>query len=43
MRIILSEGRVNIFNIPQKAGTSVDRLECFYARLPLPVELLKVY
>jgi hypothetical protein len=36
MRIILSEGQVNIFNLAKNAGTSVDQIECFYARnLPL--------
>ena len=36
MRIINSEGRVNIFNLAKNAGTSVDQIERFYARfLPL--------
>ena len=36
MRIILSEGKVNIFNLAKNAGTSVDQIERFYARnLPL--------
>jgi hypothetical protein len=36
MRIILSEGQVNIFNLAKNAGTSVDQIERFYARnLPL--------
>jgi hypothetical protein len=32
MRIILSEGQVNIFNLAENAGTSVDQVERFYAR-----------
>ena len=32
MRIILSEGKVNIFNLAKNAGTSVDQIERFYAR-----------
>ena len=40
MRIILSEGRVNIFNLAKNAGTSVDQIERFYARnLPLSREM----
>ena len=40
MRIILSEGRVNIFNLAKNAGTSVDQIERFYARnLPLSKEM----
>jgi hypothetical protein len=40
MRIILSKGRVNIFNLAKNAGTSVDQIERFYARnLPLSAEL----
>ena len=36
MRIILSQGKVNIFNLAKNAGTSVDQIERFYARhLPL--------
>jgi hypothetical protein len=39
MRIILSEGQVNIFNLAKNAGTSVDQIERFYARnLPLSRE-----
>ena len=42
MRIILSEGQVNIFNLAKNAGTSVDQIERFYARnLPLSGELAK--
>ena len=29
MRIILSEGQVNIFNLAKNAGTSVDQIERF--------------
>jgi hypothetical protein len=40
MRIILSEGQVNIFDLAKNAGTLVDRIERFYARnLPLSKEL----
>ena len=40
MRIILSEGQVNIFNLAKHAGTSVDQIERFYARnLPLSKEM----
>ena len=40
MRIILSKGQVNIFNLAKNAGTSVDQIERFYARnLPLSAEL----
>ena len=36
MRIILSQGKVNIFNLAKNGGTSVDQIERFYARnLPL--------
>jgi hypothetical protein len=33
MRFILSEGQVNIFNLAKNAGTSVDQIERFYARI----------
>jgi hypothetical protein len=40
MRIILSEGQVNIFNLAKKPGTSVDQIERFYAcNLPLSKEM----
>jgi hypothetical protein len=40
MRIILSQGKVNIFNLAKNAGTSVDQIERFYARhLPLSKEM----
>ena len=36
MRIILSHGKVNIFNLAKNAGTSVEQIERFYAKhLPL--------
>jgi hypothetical protein len=39
MRIILSEGKVDSFNLAKNAGTSVDQIERFYARnLPLSKE-----
>ena len=42
MRIILSEGRVNIFNLAKNAGTSVEQIERFYARnLPLSAEMAR--
>ena len=42
MRIILSEGRVNIFNLAKNAGTSVEQIERFYARnLPLSKEMAR--
>jgi hypothetical protein len=42
MRIILSEGKVNIFNLAKNAGTSVEQIERFYARnLPLSKEMAR--
>jgi hypothetical protein len=42
MRIILSEGKVNIFNLAKNAGTSVDQIERFYARnLPLSPQMAR--
>lgn len=42
MRIILSEGKVNIFNLAKNAGTSVEQIERFYAKhLPLSREMAK--
>jgi hypothetical protein len=42
MRIILSHGKVNIFNLAKNAGTSVEQIERFYARnLPLSAEMAK--
>ena len=40
MRMILSQGQVNIFNLAKNAGTSVNQIERFYARnLPLSKEI----
>lgn len=42
MRLIKSEGRVNIFNLAKTAGTSVEQIERFYARhLPLSAEMAR--
>jgi hypothetical protein len=42
MRIIQSEGKVNIFNLAKNAGTSVEQIERFYAKhLPLSAELAR--
>src|SRR5271167_3349046 len=42
MRIILSHGKVNIFNLAKNAGTSVEQIERFYAKnLPLAREMAK--
>jgi uncharacterized HAD superfamily protein len=42
MRIILSHGKVNIFNLAKNAGTSVEQIERFYAkRLPLSKEMAR--
>lgn len=42
MRLILSHGKVNIFNLAKNAGTSVEQIERFYARnLPLSTELAR--
>lgn len=42
MRIILSQGKVNIFNLAKNAGTSVNQIERFYAcNLPISAELVK--
>ena len=42
MRIILSHGQVNIFNLAKNAGTSVEQIERFCARnLPFSPELAK--
>jgi hypothetical protein len=42
MRIIKSEGKVNIFNLAKNAGTSVDQIERFYAKnLPLSKEMAR--
>ena len=42
MRLVLSHGEVNIFNLAKNAGTSVDQIERFYARnLPLGAEMAR--
>ena len=42
MRLVLSEGKVNIFTLAKNAGTSVSQIERFYARnLPISTELVK--
>ena len=42
MRILLSGGKVNIYNLAKTAGTSVDQIERFYARnLPLNAEMAR--
>jgi len=42
MRIILSEGGVNIFNLAKSVGTSVEQIERFCARnLPLSAEMAR--
>ena len=42
MRLVLSQGRVNIFNLAKNAGTSVDQIERFYARhLPMNAEMAR--
>jgi hypothetical protein len=38
MRIILSEGQVNIFNLAKNAGTSVDQIERFLCAQSTPFE-----
>jgi hypothetical protein len=42
MRIVNSQGNVNIFNLARNAGTSVDQIERFYTRyLPVSNELAR--
>jgi hypothetical protein len=42
MRMILSEGRINVFNLARTAGTSVEQLERFYLKhLPTSKELAR--
>lgn len=42
MRLVKSQGKVNIFNLAQSAGTSVEQLERFYVRnLPPTAELAR--
>ncbi|MFA9474744.1 MAG: hypothetical protein ACERJ2_09315 [Filomicrobium sp.] len=44
MRIILSHGQVNIFNLAWNSGTSVNQIERCYARhLPLSREMIRTY
>jgi len=41
MRVVLSEGKVNIFTLAKNAGTSVSQIERFYTRnLPISAELV---
>jgi len=42
MRIILSHGKDNIFNLAKNSGTSVKQIERFYAKhLPFSREMAK--
>lgn len=42
MRLVLSHGKVNIYNLAKNAGTSVNQIERFYAKnLPLSAELAR--
>ena len=42
MRLVLSGGKVNIYNLAKNAGTSVEQIERFYAKnLPLSAELAR--
>jgi len=42
MRILKSEGEVNILNLAKTAGTSIETLERFYLRrLPLSPEMAR--
>ena len=42
MRVVLSEGQVNIYNLAKNAGTSVDQIERFYAKhLPQSAAMAK--
>jgi hypothetical protein len=42
MRIVLSEGKVNLYALAKNAGTSVEMLEKFYLRnLPNTSELAR--
>ena len=42
MRLVLSEGKVNIYSLAKNAGTSVSQIERFYAKnLPLSAELAR--
>jgi len=40
--LVLSEGKVNIFNLAKNSGTSVEQIERFYARnLPMSAEMAR--
>ena len=42
MRLVLSESKVNIFNLAKNAGTPVEQIERFYARnLPMSAEMAR--
>src|SRR5262249_28678548 len=42
MRLVLSKGKVNIYNLAKTCGTSVDMIERFYAKhLPLSADLVR--
>jgi transcriptional regulator GlxA family with amidase domain len=42
MRIVLSEGKVDIYTLAKNAGTSVDQIERFYTKhLPISPEMAK--
>jgi hypothetical protein len=42
MRLVLSEGKVNIYTLAKNVGTSVEQIERFYARnLPISAKLVK--
>jgi hypothetical protein len=42
MRLVLSEGKVNIYTLAKNSGTSVNQIERFYTRnLPISAELVK--
>jgi hypothetical protein len=42
MRLVNSDGQVNIYNLAKNAGTSVEQIERFYAKnLPLTAELAR--
>jgi hypothetical protein len=42
MRLVISEGEVNIYNLAKNAGTSVEQIERFYAKhLPTTPELAR--
>jgi len=42
MRLVNSEGEVNVYNLAKNAGTSVEQIERFYAKnLPMTAELAR--